>query len=330
MAKYIKERYTTVCEHPIFAVRKKVYSKKPLYFLNNREQWAIHGNVFYDYKFNVDGTTPGEGKEYPVIKVPCGKCLPCLRAQRDEWTLRCWLEVRRYEFNHFITLTYETPPMMGVEKAEITRFVKNVREHFRRKLGHTGIKYLACGEYGAEEYRPHYHIILINCPPFGDEKFYKKGKHGHSLYTSEILNHMWGKGYCVIGSATFNSIRYVASSKVKEYQILKLKQRKKPLKLKQRKKPYCEQNPVFIKASTNKGLGYDYFMENCNELLNTNVLKFPNDRTFQMPRYFKKKIKLMLRTLDGEDIYSTNESDELEDEDLDDWEDFEKDDDDYE
>jgi hypothetical protein len=44
---------------------------------------------------------------------------------------------------------------------------------------------------------------------FPDKELWKVSN-GQRLYTSQILNDIWGQGYCVIGDVTFESAAYVA------------------------------------------------------------------------------------------------------------------------
>lgn len=69
------------------------------------------------------------------------------------------------DFAHFVTFTYEQPPldengMMTVDKVDPKKFFKRLR-----KLDHETekpIKYYLCAEYGDTYERPHYHAIIFN------------------------------------------------------------------------------------------------------------------------------------------------------------------------
>ncbi len=65
-----------------------------------------------------------------------------------------------------------------------------------------------CGEYGEQLQRPHYHACLF-CFDFEDRRFYKN-QNGYSLYTSDVLEKIWGKGFCTIGDLTFETAAYTA------------------------------------------------------------------------------------------------------------------------
>jgi len=111
-----------------------------------------------------------------------------------------------HETNCFMTLTYneENLPENGsISKREIQLFFKKLR----RKIGKK-IRYFACGEYGEEKKRPHYHAIIFGYD-FPDKKLFFK-KNGNLVFRSKILESVWTKGYSTIGEATFQSAGYVA------------------------------------------------------------------------------------------------------------------------
>ncbi len=56
--------------------------------------------------------------------------------------------------------------------------------------------------------RPHYHACLFGFD-FPDKEMWKVSN-GNRLYTSKILDEVWGLGHAVIGDLTFESAAYVA------------------------------------------------------------------------------------------------------------------------
>lgn len=71
-------------------------------------------------------------------------------------------------FSHFVTLTYDPMHLpispnghMTLDKGEFPRFMKRLRKIIPRG---TILKYYACGEYGTDNSRPHYHAIIFGCP----------------------------------------------------------------------------------------------------------------------------------------------------------------------
>lgn len=106
---------------------------------------------------------------------PCGRCPPCKKRRVDGWVFRMLQEDKRSTHSHFITLTYDNAHVpispnghLTLVKDEFPRYMKRLR-----KLCPKGVrlKYYACGEYGSDFARPHYHAIVFNCP--NPELFYK-------------------------------------------------------------------------------------------------------------------------------------------------------------
>lgn len=160
----------------------------------------------------------GEGE----VKLKCGKCLGCRLDYSREWALRCHHEAEMHEDNSFVTLTFrdkDLPEDNSIRKEHLQNFFKKLRRELQDKYGRLSIgdgkfvpvkkiKYFACGEYGDENLRPHYHAIIFGYG-FPDKILHSK-KNGNLLYRSEFLERCWEKGYSTIGNVTFESAAYVA------------------------------------------------------------------------------------------------------------------------
>lgn len=171
-----------------------------------------------------------EGYYDRPVTLPCGRCIGCRLERSRQWATRCVHEASLYEENCFITLTFrdacpldgtKTDPTVSLYKHHFQRFMKRLRREMAlgvlshpRKRGYLpkfkspNIRYLHCGEYGENLGRPHHHACLFNFD-FPDKKYWKT-KEGNNYYTSELLNKLWGHGYCIIGAVTFESAAYVA------------------------------------------------------------------------------------------------------------------------
>lgn len=148
----------------------------------------------------------GEAAGGSLIELPCGQCIGCRIARSREWAIRCVHEASRYEDNCFITLTYNNAHLPSDGSLDVThwqKFMKRVRKKFGK-----GVRFYHCGEYGDTYGRPHYHACLFNFD-FPDKKLWKIVNE-QKLYTSQILEDLWGMGFCSIGSVTFQSAAYVA------------------------------------------------------------------------------------------------------------------------
>lgn len=260
-----------LCENPICAIyrngKKEFLSKEKSKYINPTDNEILITD-FYDEKNCI--------KKYALQRYPCRKCLMCRWERSNEWALRSKLEAARFESNQFITLTYGQQMTNGVilARADLKRFMHNLREHYRKKRGFQGIRFFGCGEYGKKNLRPHYHLILFNCPPFGDEKFYKKDTAGFPLYKSEILERLWGKGFCSIGAVSDKSIDYVARMPVKSYYI-RLPE---------------NYTPAFFTMSKQIGIGKQYLFDHFDEIVNSNGIVY-DGKKYPIPHSFNRTIE---------------------------------------
>lgn len=143
------------------------------------------------------------------IGVPCGTCVGCRMDKAKVWKVRCCLESLAYkpEEVHFLTLTYDDLHLPHtrygepcLSRLDLKQFFKNLRcpeFDVKRKL-----RYYACGEYGENTKRPHYHVILWmpldDLVPFSWKKF-----------TSRTIRDAWPFGQILVEEATPGSIAYV-------------------------------------------------------------------------------------------------------------------------
>jgi len=177
------------CYHPITGYRARS-GRSPVTGL-----WPIVFSISSGYK------------DLPVV-VPCGQCIGCRLERSRVWAVRCVHESSLYLKNCFVTLTYANAGSTLV-KRDFVLFIKRLRKKFG-----IGIRYFHCGEYGEKFLRPHHHACIFNFD-FLDKKLWSV-KHGNRLYTSEILDELWGHGYCIVGEVTFDSAAYVARYIVKK------------------------------------------------------------------------------------------------------------------
>jgi len=139
------------------------------------------------------------------MTVPCGQCTGCRSEYSRQWAIRIMHEASLNSDNSFITLTYDKknlPQNNSLEKKAFPKFIRSLRQKNKGKK----IRYYACGEYGDNFGRPHYHAILFNYFP-DDVRPLKK-----DLYTSRIISDSWcNKGYVSVGNVTFQSAAYVSN-----------------------------------------------------------------------------------------------------------------------
>lgn len=163
----------------------------------------------YGYKRESGGITfnPRDGQADNEVALPCGRCIGCKLARSQEWAIRCMHEASMWEQNSFITLTYSDehlPATGSLDNKILTRTFRKMRKNYGLKF-----KYFACGEYGDNFGRPHYHAILFGID-FEDKVPINLTDLGDTLYRSERLEKIWPYGLSSIGAVTFESAAYVA------------------------------------------------------------------------------------------------------------------------
>lgn len=140
------------------------------------------------------------------FKLPCGQCIGCRLERSRQWAIRCVHEAQLHSDNCFITLTY-SPEHLPKDGSLNLRHYQLFMKRLRKKFGN-GIRFFHCGEYGEKYFRPHYHACLFGFD-FPDKVLFKE-INGVKLYTSDVLNELWGFGFCSIGDVNFDSAAYVA------------------------------------------------------------------------------------------------------------------------
>lgn len=172
----------------------------------NRPIDAYYANELTDLgkrglTFNPKRRYVGSDLRYTApLKVPCTKCLGCKADQSLMWSIRAYHESLMHDQNCFVTLTYdnENLPANGkIDKTHLQKFFKRVRKKH-------SIRYFACGEYGGQTHRPHYHAII-----FGKDWLEGSQQIDDKLYTNHELVSMWGQGLVSIAPVTMASICYV-------------------------------------------------------------------------------------------------------------------------
>lgn len=127
--------------------------------------------------------------------VPCGKCIPCLMAKRQEWSFRLEQEFKYSHGAFFVTLTYDYkhyPSGGSLDKRHVQLYLKRLR----KKDGTNKIRYYCVGEYGSHFGRPHYHLLLF-------------GAQESDIRSSWTDSKNCPIGFVHVGRVTGSSIAYV-------------------------------------------------------------------------------------------------------------------------
>lgn len=162
------------------------------------------------YKTSAGEVVFYERAKYDIthtLSLPCGQCIGCRLERSRQWAVRCMHEASLHKFNCFVTLTYndEHLPYRGMlEYPAYQKFMKRLRWEVK-----IPVRFYMCGEYGPENWRPHYHACLFGMD-FVDKKYWRTSDSGEKLFRSPLLEKLWPYGHCEIGAVTFESAAYVA------------------------------------------------------------------------------------------------------------------------
>lgn len=122
--------------------------------------------------------SPHSGKPYPIYEyVSCRKCEECVSIRKSQWCFRALAEAEHAFNSIFLTLTYATeylPEGGNVRLRDCQLFFKRLRKNISLwypdfDTKDYPVKYFLVSEYGSKRQRPHYHLILWNCPLSPDE-----------------------------------------------------------------------------------------------------------------------------------------------------------------
>lgn len=221
-----------------------------------------------------------------VIPIPCGQCLGCRLDYSKIWAVRCILESSYYKDNYFLTLTYDDahlPKNGSLVKRDLQLFIKRLRKYIYTYTGLTGVRFFACGEYGDKSMRPHYHIILFNCP-LSDLKLLKRTLLNNNLFISPVIAKLWPFGLHTVGAVTYETCAYTARYVLKKHKGLD-------------KNWYESKNliPEFVVMSRRPGIGEKYYLDHKDEIYSTDELIVKcSDKVISIKpvQYYDKKFDL--------------------------------------
>lgn len=215
------------------------------------------------------------------LDLPCGHCLGCRQARAKEWGTRATHEAASWRHNCFLTLTYndESLPHDGqLEPKALQRFIKRLRRAADRRhpalasdWNHS-LRYLASGEYGEHNGRPHYHLCLFNC------NFTDTHPVARDLVESQVLQQLWPNGLHRLGNLTRESATYVAKYTVKgESKATTL-----PSGVKIQIKP-------FLRMSLKPAIGTQWIQQYKTDLQHGYLVT--NGYKGRIPRHYKQQLK---------------------------------------
>lgn len=214
------------------------------------------------------------------LQLPCGTCIGCKLDRSLSWAIRCVHESQMHTQNSFITLTYspEHLPWDGsLVKSHISKFIRALRKKQKSKT----IRYFMCGEYGEKLSRPHYHICLFGYN-FPDREIYENNE-GILTYTSEILENIWGRGFCTIGELNFDTAAYTARYILKK--INGERQKEHYIKTDSITGEILELEPEFTTMSRRPGIAAGWYEKYKSDIFPSDNLIHRN-HSVKIPRYY--------------------------------------------
>lgn len=210
--------------------------------------------------------------------LPCGRCIGCRLERSRQWAMRCVQEASLYRQNSFITLTYDedhVPEDYSLRKRDWQLFMKRLRKAFPGKK----IRFFACGEYGENTFRPHYHAILFN-HQFDDRVVVTKETDSGivNVWQSPTLNKIWAQGYTSAGDMTFESAAYVARYCLKKINGAEAEAH------------YFGREPEFSLMSRMPGIGADWLRKYRKDVYPNDVC-FARGKPCKPPKFYDDQLK---------------------------------------
>lgn len=211
----------------------------------------------------------------------CEQCAGCRLRRSREWALRCMHEAQNHELNSFVTLTYAESPSSLVYR-DFQLFMKRLRKAHR-----SPVRFFMCGEYGDQNWRPHFHALLFGVG-FTDRKYLGTTGAGFKLFRSAGVERLWPYGMSSVGDVSFQSAGYVAryafkkitgQAAVEHYACVDVETGE-----------VLRRVPEFAHMSLKPGIGSVWYNDYKSQT-------FPRDyvvmrgKKFSVPRYYKRKFK---------------------------------------
>lgn len=231
-------------------------------------------------------------KPYPFAQsfdLPCGKCVGCQLDRSRAWALRCVHEASLHDENCVITLTYDAdhlPSYGALEKGALQKFWKRLRKRFPGRT----IRYLACGEYGSELGRPHFHACIFGLDFVDKRLFSVRGD--IRLFVSDTLASLWPFGFSSVGEISFASAAYVARYVTKK--VYGADADHHYTRLVPETGELVQVPPEFLLMSrggrTGKGIAHGWFQKFSSDLYPDDFVVLQGQK-YKVPRYYDKNLE---------------------------------------
>lgn len=191
-----------------------------------------------------------------------------------------------HEESCFLTFTYDNehlPENGNLNKKHFPKFIRALR----KKTG-LPLRYYMCGEYGDKNNRPHYHALLFGYD-FPDKTLVNI-RNKNRVYISPMLDKIWGRGSCEIGSATYQSAGYVARYIIKKQHTAQDDQLRYLI--------YDENGEYFglrefeyTQMSLKPGIGESWFRKFYSDCFPHDYCVLPDGRQTPVPAYYRRLLE---------------------------------------
>ena len=212
-------------------------------------------------------------------QIPCKNCWACKLNYSAEWATRITCECKKTQHNYFVTLTYDDEHLPIAETIKVGKdiyendgtvewcegtvyephmhkFIHDLRQHLDRDKKHQGMQYYYCAEYGETTHRPHYHIILMNCPlELSQFKEFHLDGQKKLHWKTEELEKYWTYGMIDVAEVEWSCAAYVA-----RYCMKKLHDHTKS------DADYAKEGKLKEFVRMSRKIGRDYYEEHKNEI----------------------------------------------------------------
>lgn len=237
-----------------------------------------------------------------LAQTSCGQCIGCKIQKAKDWGIRCVHEMQMHETSIFVTLTYENTPEKCYDNESLNpdhlqQFWKNIR----KKLSPQKIKYYACGEYGSDKGRPHYHAIMFGIE-LDDRVPEFTTKQGETYYSSEKLTKSWGFGGVRFAAADIGTAIYISKYITKKH-TGDLADTSYFSHIDTKTGEWVEKIPEFTRMSTKPAIGLNWL----KKYYNTEVVKgyLTHEGTkYRVPKYYKDELEKLSPSLHEELVHN--------------------------
>lgn len=218
------------------------------------------------------------GKIRRELRLYCGRCIGCRIQRARNWAVRCMHESQLHGHSYFATLTYDNDNYSpSLDYRDFQLFMKRLR----KAEGPT--RFFACGEYGEEFHRPHFHVLLFG-KYFDDQR-----KVGKELYESKRLDQLWKHGRATLGSVTYQSAGYCAQYSCKKVNGPMADEHYKRVNLSTGE--IVDVAPEMGRMSLRPAIGYPWFLKFWKDVYLARDAVIINGRPVPPPRFYDLKLR---------------------------------------